>query len=299
MAQLKIDSRFVNSPLPHNHQVRLFHEHVAHLRSKHLAALHSFFEEKSPTLDSQFTSLPVDELVTSSAATRLGYSINQFEDEFNRWQRQRRADARLAFDEMLNENSFVEFWGRLSKMNDVKLDQGLQIGHEDLIGEEDESANKIDMKALAKTVDIDEMVKVLRRDKRYIMFDHVPEEREKWLRVRVRRLLLMSFPSFLISRTISRICRHPSCLYMSREKFHLLYVSITIRCGPLLSVFQCIYPRRPDDVLHYNVVFLTNLCVNGLGLGIGCQKAVDWDTKMVHHDHAVRARSLSLRETRN
>jgi hypothetical protein len=62
---------------------------------------------------------------------------------------------------MMGENSFVEFWGRLSKMKEVTLGQGLQITSED-IGEEDEEGNKIDMKALAKTVDIGEMVKVLK-----------------------------------------------------------------------------------------------------------------------------------------
>ncbi|KAF5331523.1 hypothetical protein D9611_007685 [Ephemerocybe angulata] len=181
VTQLKIDPRFINSPLAHNHQVKLFHDHITHIRSKPLAALHSLFEEKTPSLASKFTDLPVDEVLSSAAATRLGYDINQLEDEFGRWQRERGTAARKAFDEMLNENSFVEFWGRLSKMSDIKLDQGLQITSED-IGEDDEGANKIDMKALAKTVDIGEMVKVLRRDKRYTDFDHIPEERERWLR---------------------------------------------------------------------------------------------------------------------
>ncbi|KAJ3555890.1 hypothetical protein NM688_g2331 [Phlebia brevispora] len=37
-------------------------------------------------------------------------------------------------------------------------------------------------KKLAREVDLGEMVKVLKNDKRYLMFDHVPEEREQWLR---------------------------------------------------------------------------------------------------------------------
>ena len=121
------------------------------------------------------------------------------EDEFRRWQKERYTEARRAFDEMLHENSFVEFWGRLSKMQDVTLGHGLQVASED-IGEDEEPASELNMKALAQTVDIGEMVKVLKvrrvhrqsrrqpltsaqRDKRYTDFDCTPEEREQWLRV--------------------------------------------------------------------------------------------------------------------
>lgn len=60
---------------------------------------------------------------------------------------------------MMKENSFVEFWGRLRKMGDQGIGSGLQIDDED-IGEESEE--KVDMKALAKNVDIKEMEKVLK-----------------------------------------------------------------------------------------------------------------------------------------
>lgn len=35
---------------------------------------------------------------------------------YEKWQRERAIEARAAFDEMLKENSFVEFWGRLQKI---------------------------------------------------------------------------------------------------------------------------------------------------------------------------------------
>jgi hypothetical protein len=162
VGQLKVDPRFVNSPLSHNQQVKLFHEHINHLRSKHLVALHQIFEEKAPSLASRFTALPVDEVYASPNVSRLGYDVRQLEDEFSRWQRTRNTEARQAFDEMLQENTFVEFWGRLSKMSDVKLDQGLQVANEDIGEDDEEGQNKVDMKALAKTVDIGEMVKVLK-----------------------------------------------------------------------------------------------------------------------------------------
>jgi hypothetical protein len=119
------------------------------------------FEQSTPTLASRFTELPIDSLIVSPNVQKLGYDIDQLEDEFRRWQRERYTEARRAFGEMLSENSFVEFWGRLSKMQDVTLEQGLQVASED-IGEDDEPASKLNMKALAQTVDIGEMVKVLK-----------------------------------------------------------------------------------------------------------------------------------------
>ncbi|KAH6914924.1 Hsp90 protein-domain-containing protein [Coprinopsis sp. MPI-PUGE-AT-0042] len=188
--QLKKDPRFTNSPLNFNHQVKLFHTHITHLRSRHLSALHALFAESTSTLASRFTELPIETLIVSPHVQKLGYDIDQLEDEFRRWQKERYTEARRAFDEMLHENPFVEFWGRLSKMQDVTLDQGLQVASED-IGEDDEPASKLNMKALAQTVDIGEMVKVLKArtsigismDKRYTDFDYTPEEREQWLRV--------------------------------------------------------------------------------------------------------------------
>lgn len=79
------------------------------------------------------------------------------EHEYDRWQRDRTQQARQAFDEMLDENAFVEFWGRLGKIGGKGVDETIKA---DDIGEDSEEA--VDMKALAKTVDLNEMVKVLR-----------------------------------------------------------------------------------------------------------------------------------------
>lgn len=79
------------------------------------------------------------------------------EEVYQRWQRERTQDARRAFDEMLNENAFVEFWGRLGKIGGKGIDESIKA---DDIGEDAEE--NVDMKVLAKTVDLKEMVKVLR-----------------------------------------------------------------------------------------------------------------------------------------
>ncbi|KAH9938277.1 uncharacterized protein B0H18DRAFT_966380 [Fomitopsis serialis] len=176
--QLKKDPRFVHSPLPLNQQVHLFHAHVAALRAKHITSLHGLFESHTPSLATKFTDLPVASLVSSLPATKLGSNVDRLEEEFKAWQRERSHQARLAFDQMLSENAFVEFWGRLGKIGGKGVDGTIKV---DDLGEDAEE-EQVDMKALAKNVDLNEMVKVLKNDKRYLVFDHVPELREQWLR---------------------------------------------------------------------------------------------------------------------
>ena len=86
----------------------------------------------------------------------------KLENEFDRWQRTRTTEARKAFDDMLDENSFVEFWGRLNKIGGEGADGGVERdddGHED---EGEGGGGNVDMKKLAKSVDITEMEKVLK-----------------------------------------------------------------------------------------------------------------------------------------
>ncbi|TFY72957.1 hypothetical protein EVG20_g20 [Dentipellis fragilis] len=182
LPELQIDPRFTNSPLHKNRQIALFHAHIGQLRSKHLDNLHALFESHAPTLAASFSSLPVDSILSSLPATRLGFRADDLEHEFNKWQRERTADARKAFDEMLQENSFVEFWGRLKQIGGEGAEGGVK--RDDTVDEDEGEAGggNVDMKALAKNVDITYMEKVLKNDKRYIMFDHVPEQRERWLR---------------------------------------------------------------------------------------------------------------------
>lgn len=69
--------------------------------------------------------------------------------------------ARKAFNDMLAENAFVEFWGRLGKLGGEGVDGGVKA--EELDGDDGEGfGGKVDMKALAKNVDLNDIVKVLR-----------------------------------------------------------------------------------------------------------------------------------------
>lgn len=157
VVQLSRDPRFTHSPLPLNQQLHLFHTHVGQLRAKHLANLNTLFESHSPSLDTPFTTLPVTSLLSALPTTKLGFDIGRLEDEYEKWQRLRTQEARRAFDEMLNENAFVEFWGRLGKIGGKGVDESIKA---DDIGEDTEEL--VDMKNLAKTVDLKEMVKVLK-----------------------------------------------------------------------------------------------------------------------------------------
>ncbi len=167
LPQLKTDPRFTRSVLPLNQQLHLFHSHVNTLRSKHLTSLHALFESHAPSLATPFTSLPVTSLLSSLPATKLGYDIRKLEDEYEKWQRERTQEARKAFDEMLSENAFVEFWGRLGKIGGKGVDESIRA--DDI--EEDSEEQLVDMKALAKTVDLNEMVKVLKvRSLSFLLF---------------------------------------------------------------------------------------------------------------------------------
>ncbi|CAO1637981.1 unnamed protein product [Parajaminaea phylloscopi] len=132
--------------------------------------------------------------------------------EFDRWQRGREASARQDFEEMLRENSFVEFWGRIRAEAAQKEAQGedgvaletaakaalLQnqavgdssnmhgVGINTTSEEDDEQAASLS--EMANKVDLEEMHAVLRSDARYRAWKHRPELRDQWLRDRLASL---------------------------------------------------------------------------------------------------------------
>ncbi|KAL0949962.1 hypothetical protein HGRIS_009982 [Hohenbuehelia grisea] len=181
LPQLKTDPRFLNSPLSVNQQLHVFRQHIDRLSSKYTTSLHAMFEADAPSLATPFTALQLPALMSSLPVTKLGMDVDQLEAEFDRWQRRRTQEARKAFDEMLSENSFVEFWGRLGKIGGEGVEGGVKA---DELGEDEGEGGggKVDMKVLAKSVDVEDMEKVLRNDKRYVMFDHAPDLRERWIR---------------------------------------------------------------------------------------------------------------------
>jgi hypothetical protein len=247
--QLKTDPRFTGTVLPIDQQFRLFNEHAAALRAKHLDGLHALFEAHARELSTPFSELPIESLSASLPAAKLGLDERGLEEAFARWQRERTHAARLAFDEMLRENAFVEFWGRLGKLGGEGVDGGVQRDDEGVEDEGEAGGGNVDMKMLAKTVDLSDMEKVLKvsghwglaptplltvlqNDRRYTMFNHTPEQREQWLRVSVPFRVIVAL-------ALSRSCRTTPRDF-PRQSFQ--YMHLSERYSSFLSAF----PPRID-----------------------------------------------------
>ncbi|KAG8738178.1 hypothetical protein FRC10_007171, partial [Ceratobasidium sp. 414] len=191
LSMLDSDPRFQHASqvLPSGGQRAMFAAHIDHIRSRYLSQLHALFEAHSTGLNMPAEALPKS-VRRSLPAIKLGFAREQEDDkaaeggddtgdedgedkpsrravldqgladEYARWQRARGVEARLAFDAMLGENSFVEFWGRLAKIGGEGVGGGVPA-EEDEEDEGEGGGGKVDMKALAKNVDVSEMEKVL------------------------------------------------------------------------------------------------------------------------------------------
>lgn len=176
-AQLASDPRFTMSPLSFGVRRSLVEKHITNLRQKHTVNLQALFESHAPSLStsklSQLSSSSLTSIQTSLPAQKLhldeGHDpdARRLEIEFRRWHAERVQRAEREFQEMLNENSFVEFWGRMRKIQEEeKGSEGMnvEVGAEDLAGEEDagEDVQRADLKALAKSIDVREIERVLK-----------------------------------------------------------------------------------------------------------------------------------------
>ena len=180
---LSHDPRFVLCALPLAVQRGLFSKHVSRLRERHLSGLYALFAAHAPRLSSRWHDLEESarNAVRGSAAVgKLGLSDlhldtdsddktarrdgdDALEAEFERWQRTRNTDARQAFDAMLSENAFLEFWGRMGKSSGDGVGANASVPDE---GEEEEEGEggggRADLKKLAQAIDMGEIEKVLK-----------------------------------------------------------------------------------------------------------------------------------------
>ncbi|PWN27765.1 hypothetical protein BDZ90DRAFT_232159 [Jaminaea rosea] len=119
-------------------------------------------------------------------------------EEWDRWHRLREEKAKREFFEMLKENSFVDFWGRLRSEAAEKaklkaagnddseaaarraLDQNAEVGDVDPESDEAQLPDLVDV--AANTGVLGEVHAVLRTDARYRIWGHKPELREEWVR---------------------------------------------------------------------------------------------------------------------
>lgn len=205
------DPRFQHPGLSLSDKQRLFHSRLESIARKRLDALHKLFESHAPKLNTPFEDV-FPEIVNNFAVTRLNLTPEKLEQRFEQWQQVRFQAARKDFEALLRENSFVDFWGRLrNKHVDEKAYIPENEDEDDEYGAE--GGGKANLANMAKGVDLKEMHAVLRvslrtlglvssltysfqNDKRYRQFDHIPTEREQWMRV--------SLVLFLSIRTLTR-----------------------------------------------------------------------------------------------
>ncbi|PWN22342.1 hypothetical protein BCV69DRAFT_281345 [Microstroma glucosiphilum] len=213
--QLAGDARFEAPGLGVHQKRQMFDEHVAKLTSKKREQLRAIFLKYAPALDAEAeVVLPLVRDDVEYERLKMGGFVSGVRqareeeallEEWRFWKREREARARAEFDEMLKENSFVDFWGRLRSEAERKASgsgREEEATTQKLLGEtaaasgggagieptDDEDADGngegavsslVDM---ANQVDIEEIHSILRNDQRYRAWRHEGEARDRWIR---------------------------------------------------------------------------------------------------------------------
>lgn len=135
-----------------------------------------------------FSKLPpssTEFLDASLPAQKLGLRSDDgtMERAFDDWMQRRTEQARRDFDALLRENSFVEFWGKVRKLHEDGEGANIIEDEDDLgIIDDGNETGKTDIKTLAKSITENETDRVLKNDQRYRAFDHIPEQRMRWVK---------------------------------------------------------------------------------------------------------------------
>ena len=170
----------------------LFDEHMEHLRGKRRDLLAKLFAKHAQDAlqtggDVILPRVRADPAYIESALPRFvgdthqGQQHTTLEAEFDAWDQWRHAQARREFQDMLRENAFVDFWGRLQKRDKGEADT---VEADD----EDDEGTMVSLLDMASQLDIQAMESVLKMDKRYKVFAHVPEQRTAWVRAYLQSL---------------------------------------------------------------------------------------------------------------
>ncbi|BGP15676.1 hypothetical protein JCM10213v2_003665 [Rhodosporidiobolus nylandii] len=176
---LSRDPRFDTPSLYPNDKRRLFDQHLQKLYRTRLADVESLFAQHSPKLTSPFHDV-LPSITSDPHVTRLvGSDFDQLERLYDAWLSRRTQKAREDFTQMLRENAIVEHWGRLKKME--RREKTALIGEEGKRNDESDEDEGPSMQDMAEQVDLKAIHAVLKNDKRYLQFAHMPEERDRWI----------------------------------------------------------------------------------------------------------------------
>lgn len=209
---LEKDPRFPQSKaLSLSNLKRIFSHHTASIYAKRLSALESFFQDQAPSLATPFSVVEkklltlIDENSDNSTQSSMSpdqlsiiTTVNRLIDPKNRtrglqtieryyddWKQKKEARAREEFEEMCGESAFIDFWCRMKKSG-KEDDVGKKTIGDD--GEEEDDDEVADLREMAKTIDLSEIEAVMKKDKRWIAWDHLPDQRESWVRAHLEKL---------------------------------------------------------------------------------------------------------------
>ncbi|PLW17515.1 hypothetical protein PCANC_08011 [Puccinia coronata f. sp. avenae] len=123
--------------------------------------------------------------------------LSKIEDAFDAWKVKREERAKSEFLDMFKESLFVNFWGsmkkaamlknrddKLHKADLIQTEAGGEKSRHDGDDQEGEGEGDegVDFKEMAKSIDIREIHTIFKNDRRWITWDHVPEQRDVWIR---------------------------------------------------------------------------------------------------------------------
>ena len=173
--------------------------------SKRSGALHGLFQANTADLQTSFDKV-YPAIADDPIVKRLDLSPSALEDRWNAWKRTQETSARASFDEMLGENSFVEFWGKMRKKT---LDEkALAVKEEDEMeeGEGMGDGGGADLTAMGRQIDLEEIKSVLRVSG----FD--PCGPLGWMLIKARQEVstIRPYPRAERKMAIGELCRLPT-----------------------------------------------------------------------------------------
>ncbi|TNY17884.1 peptide-binding protein [Rhodotorula diobovata] len=175
---LSRDPRFDGQALHPSDKRRLFEQHQQKLHRSRVADVEALFAAHSPRLTTPFHDV-LPAISSDPHVSRLvGSDFDALEALYEQWLARRTQRAREDFSQMLRESPILEHWGRMRKLE--KREKVALIGQEGTRNDESDD-DEADTREMAEQIDLKAIHAVLKNDKRYLEFDHVPEERERWV----------------------------------------------------------------------------------------------------------------------
>jgi transcription elongation regulator 1 len=157
---LQKDPRFHGPGLEDKDRESLFKEHLDDIYQKRLKSYHQLLDQHVQ-LDT--TWLEIQSIIKEdSRSARLSKNENLLEELFDKYLIQRIELAKKEFKELLRENQFVEYRSRMVKLS-----------------EDDATDETGTRKEKARALSLEEIHDVLKEDKRYLVFNSMPDVRNE------------------------------------------------------------------------------------------------------------------------